>query len=177
MMEIESFGLHMVLVDGGHVWQEQSRWQGQLPSPRLNITIPPSTINRIRPPHLPHPGRSWITVYVIYHRSISESDWNRRNWSIVPRCLSPHLGKPIPEVVQFSRPDETKCDDEDSKWESSGPENPLIDCHVADIVRVHAEDTSHGAEREEDDGYDCKGEDSCFLALGNQGFSNCSMHF
>jgi hypothetical protein len=41
----------------------------------------------------------------------------------------------------------------------------LIDSHVADIEGVHAEDRSDGAEREEDDGYDCEGVDGCFLAV------------
>lgn len=60
--------------------------------------------------------------------------------------------EPHPKPLELARPRETQEDDGDGQRQCSGPVDPLFAFHVADIVRVHTENASHGAEREEDDG-------------------------
>jgi hypothetical protein len=50
----------------------------------------------------------------------------------------PQFLQPCPEISQFARPQETGSDDNDSERDRHGPEDPLIDFHVANVVRVHA---------------------------------------
>jgi hypothetical protein len=112
----------------------------RLPTPRSN--------RRVKIPISPPPSKLIINHHI----------------SRVP-FLSPKFTKALPEILQLSGPDQAQCNNQYHKRKSGSPKDPLVDSHVAHVEGVHAEDGSDGAEGEEDDGYDCEGVDSCFLAV------------
>jgi hypothetical protein len=83
----------------------------------------------------------------------------------LPPIPAPQLRKALPEVLELARPDQAERADQDGEGQRGGPEDPLVDAHVAHVDRVHAQDGRDGAEGQEDDGHDREGVDGCLLAV------------
>jgi hypothetical protein len=83
----------------------------------------------------------------------------------LPSISTPKLRKPLPKILQLSRPNQAQRDNQNHERERSSPEDPLVDSHVPHVEGVHAEDGRDCAQRQEDDGYDCEGVDGCFLTV------------
>ena len=78
---------------------------------------------------------------------------------------APQIHEAPPEVIQFARPKETERNDDEGEGKRDGPEDPLVDMHVADVISVHAQDPGDGAEGQKDNGYDGECVDGGFLSV------------
>lgn len=130
----------------------------------LNIGVAPVSVE-IAPLPLP-----WSVIVIIllpvsnHNPTIAIPD---RHILAPPSVTStaPQIREAPPEIFQFARPKQTESDDNECEWQCDGPEDPLIYIHVADVIRVHAQDAGDSAEGEEDNGHDGEGIDGRFLTV------------
>ena len=93
--------------------------------------------------------------------------------ALAARAVSRHMEEnparhtpehPLEGVPQFARPQQAQENHDESDGDSSGPVQPLALFQVAHVASVHAEDTRHGAQGQEDDGHDGEGVHRVILA-------------
>lgn len=78
------------------------------------------------------------------------------------RPILPPPPHPSLETAQIHQPE---CEASDAEWRSNNPEDPLVEIHVPDIVRVHAEDGCEQRERQEEHSHRGKGQRCLFLSV------------
>lgn len=108
-----------------------------------------------------------IVSIVTYHRVPRGPDGSfgflvRYRW----RWLLPaQVQEPEGSVAKLAHPPQGDEDDTDRHGHCGGPVQPLPLLEVADVGRVHAEDTRDSAQREEDNCHDGESVDGLFLVV------------
>lgn len=91
--------------------------------------------------------------------------WYRSIIGISSPPFSKQIAKAIPDPLRLARPKQDEQYDDDGQRNRSDPKHPLLSVHVADVVRVHTEDASDGAEGEENDSHNGEGVDCGLLVV------------